>query len=208
LKRSILSRYNWAPLSTRAFIAARWLLTPYRRIASFLPAHGTLLDLGCGHGLFAFAALQHSPALRVIGIDHDAERIRTATRASDGEVSFSTGDLLKPPAGSYESIALLDLMHYFSPADQERIFVRAYEQLVARGVLLVREVDPRGLFNRIWERVMTATGFTRTSKQGLHFRSPQGWSEALERVGFRVKVVPCSFFLFSDVLFVAEKQSV
>ena len=208
MKRSVLSRYNWAPLSTRAFITARWLLTPYRRIASFLPSRGTLLDLGCGHGLFAFAAVQQSPELRVVGIDHDAERIAIAARASDGRVSFSTGDLLKPPPGSYEAIALLDLMHYFSPADQDRIFVRAYEQTAPGGVLLVREVDPRGLFNRIWERVMTATGFTRTSKQGLHFRSPQGWSEALERVGFRVKVVPCSFFLFSDVLFVAEKQSV
>src|SRR4029078_1656515 len=57
MKRAVLSRYNWAPLSTRAFIAARWLLTPYRRIASFLPERGTLLDLGCGDGLFAFAAL-------------------------------------------------------------------------------------------------------------------------------------------------------
>ena len=207
MKRSVLSRYNWAPLATRAFITARWLLTPYRRIASFLPARGTLLDLGCGHGLFAFAAIDAFPDLRVIGIDHDAGRVRIAARASNGDISFSTGDLLKPPAGTYEAIALLDLMHYFSQADQERIFVRAYEQLANGGALLVREVDPRGVFNRIWERVMTATGFTRTKKEGMHFRSPQGWTEALERVGFRVKVVPCSFFLFSDVLFVAEKRS-
>jgi trans-aconitate methyltransferase len=207
LKRSVLSRYNWAPLTKRVFITARWLLTPYRRIASFLPARGTLLDLGCGHGLFALAARDEFPDLRVIGIDHDPERIRIATRAASGDMQFSTGDLLKPPAGTYEAIALLDLMHYFSLADQERIFVRAYEQLAAGAVLLVREVDPRGIFNRVWERVMTTTGFTRTKKEGLHFRSPLGWTEALERVGFRVKVVPCSFFLFSDVLFVAEKLS-
>lgn len=207
MKRTVLSRYNWAPRTTRAFIAARWLLTPYRRIASFLPARGTLLDLGCGHGLFAFAALDEFPQLRIIGIDHDAERIRIAARASNGDAAFSAGDVLKPPAGTYEAIALLDLMHYFSPADQERIFVLAFEQLANGGVLLVREVDPRGVFNRVWERVMTVTGFTRTKKEGLHFRSPQGWTEALQRVGFRVKVVPCSFFLFADVLFVAEKLS-
>lgn len=207
MKNNVLSRYKWAPLTTRAFIAARWLLTPYRRIASFLPAKGTLLDLGCGHGLFAFAALEAFPDLRVIGTDHDPSRIAMATRAANADASFATGDLLKPPAGSYDAIALLDLMHYFSPAEQEQIFVRAYQQLASGGVLLVREVDPRGLFNRIWERVMTATGFTRTKKEGLHFRSPQGWRETLERLGFRVRTVPCSFFLFSDVLFVANRES-
>jgi hypothetical protein len=78
--------------------------------------------------------------------------------------------------------------------------------------LLVREVEPRGgissLFNLTWEKLMTATGLTRTDRQGLHFRSSAGWKEALERIGFRVETVPCSFFLFSDVLFVAEKKSV
>lgn len=209
LKRSVVSRYNWAPITTRAFIAARWLLTPYGRIASFLPPRGTLLDLGCGHGLFAFAAAEHSDALRIIGIDHDPERVRIASRAADGErnMAFDSGDLLKPPAGQYEAIALLDLMHYFEPVQQEQIFVRAYDQLAPGGTLLVREVDPRGLFNRVWETIMTATGFTRTARKGLHFRSRSGWREALERIGFRVRVVPCSFFLFSDVLFVAEKPS-
>ena len=207
MRRTVLSRYNWAPLSTRAFLTARWLFTPYRRIASHLPKRGTLLDLGCGHGLFAHAAVDLAPELRVIAVDHDEERIRIASRSGGDRIEFSTGDLLKPPAGTYDAIALLDLMHYFEPGEQQRIFVRAYDQLRGGGTLLVREVDPRGLFNRIWERAMTATGLTRTSRQGLHFRSPAGWKEGLERDGFRVKSEPCSFFLFSDVLFVAEKQS-
>jgi len=213
LRRSVLSRFNWAPIGTRLFVAARWRLTPYGRIASFLPKQGRVLDLGCGHGLLALAALEHAPALEVIGIDHDAGRIRAASRAADGErlVAFSTGDLLKPPLGVFDAIALLDLMHYFEPAEQVRIFVRAYDQLRPGGTLLVREVEPRGgiasSFNRFWEKAMTSTGLTHTSKKGLHFRSPAGWKEALERVGFRVRTVPCSFILFSDVLFVAEKQS-
>ena len=208
MRRSVLSRFNRAPLGTRAFIGARWLLTPYRRIASHLPNQGTLLDLGCGYGLFALAAVERAPELRVVAIDHDKERIGVASRAVGVEhIEVATGDLLKPPAGTFDAIALLDLMHYFEPGEQDRIFVRAYEQLRSGGVLLMREVDPRGLFNRVWERVMTSTGLTRTNKQGLHFRSPAGWQESLERVGFRVKSEKCSFFLFSDVLFVAEKQS-
>ncbi len=196
------------------FIAARWFLTPYTRIASYLPKQGTLLDLGCGYGLFAMAAREQFPGLRVIGIDHDPARVRVASRVADSDprLEFAVGDLLKPPEGIFEAIALLDLMHYFEPAQQERIFVRAYEQLRLGGTLLVREVDPRGdlsaLFNRAWEKLMTATGLTRTARQGLHFRSSAGWREALERIGFRVETVPCSFFLFSDVLFVAEKKSV
>ncbi|MGZ7079650.1 MAG: class I SAM-dependent methyltransferase [Thermoanaerobaculia bacterium] len=212
-RRTVLSRFAWAPLSTRAFIAARWLLTPYSRIAAYLPKQGTLLDLGCGHGLFALAARALTPDLRVIGIDHDEERVRAATRAGDGDslLTFAVGDLSKPPVGKFDAISLLDLMHYFEPAQQERIFVRAYDQLKNGGTLLVREVEPRGgissLFNRAWEKVMTASGLTRTDRQGLHFRSSAGWKETLEHVGFTVRTVPCSFFLFSDVLFVAEKKS-
>src|SRR3954469_3141926 len=45
----------------RLFVFARHLLAPLGRIAAEVPARGKILDLGCGHGLFANLLAVTSP---------------------------------------------------------------------------------------------------------------------------------------------------
>ena len=180
-------------------------------MTSHLPAEGSVLDLGCGHGLFAFAAAEGSLGRVVVGIDHDAARIGMAREAARDlpRLSFATGDILHPPEGMYAAVALIDLLHYFTPLDQERLLRNAFEQLQSGGRLIVREVDPQhgpsSLLNRLYETIVTTIGFTRTSKEGFHFRTRREWEALMERCGFRATSTPLSFFLFADVLFVGEK---
>src|SRR5262249_47612295 len=75
-EKGIPSRYPARGLKTRAFLLARWALTPYSRMAEALPPSGDILDLGCGHGLLALSAALGSPHREILGIDHDDERIR------------------------------------------------------------------------------------------------------------------------------------
>lgn len=208
---AILRQFRSAPAATRWFLWLRWWLTPYRKMTSHLPADGSVLDLGCGHGLFAFAAAETSPARVVLGIDHDAARIALARQAARDlpRVSFATGDILQPPDGTYAAVALIDLMHYFTPLDQERLIRNAFDRLESGGRLILREVDPEhgpsSLLNRTYERIVTTIGFTRTRQEGFHFRTRREWEALLERCGFRATSMPLSFFLFADVLFVGEK---
>lgn len=208
---SLLRQFRTAPWSTRWFLRLRWWLTPYRKMTSHLPAEGSVLDLGCGHGLFAFAAAEGSPGRVVIGIDHDAARVDMAREAARDlpRLSFATGDILHPPEGMYAAVALIDLLHYFTPLDQERLLRNAFDQLQSGGRLIVREVDPQhgpsSLLNRFYETIVTTIGFTRTRKEGFHFRTPREWEALMERCGFRATSTPLSFFLFADVLFVGEK---
>jgi SAM-dependent methyltransferase len=209
---SILSRFAFAPLSTRFFLTLRLALTPYRRMAQPLPRKGKMLDLGCGHGLFAFAAVEQSPDRNILGIDHDAARIALASRAAEGmsNLRFATGDLLAPPDGTYDAVALIDLMHYFDRETQEHILRAATDRLASGGTLIFRDVDPNGgiasAINRTWEIIATATGFTQTKKSAFHFRTPAEWVQLLERLGFDARSERCSFFLFADVLFVGVKR--
>ena len=208
---SVLGRFRDAPWSTQFFLLLRWWLTPYRRMIAHLPAEGSLLDLGCGHGLFAFAAAERDPGRAIIGIDHDAARIDLAKAAARTlpQVHFQTGDILDPPLGAHGAVALIDLMHYFTPEDQERLVRNAFERLRTGGRLILREVDPQhgpaSLLNRIYEKVVTTIGFTHTRNEGFHFRTRAEWESLLERCGFRATSAPLSFFLFADVLFVGEK---
>lgn len=53
---NLASRYNAIPgisLGTKLFLHLRWWLTPYERMAAYVPKTGKVLDVGCGHGLLA-----------------------------------------------------------------------------------------------------------------------------------------------------------
>jgi SAM-dependent methyltransferase/glycosyltransferase involved in cell wall biosynthesis len=216
------SRYPRTGLATQAFLQARWRLTPYTAMASKLPPRGRILDLGCGHGLFSLALALGSPDREIIGLDHDVARIELAEKAAAGlpNVRFARGTLSDPehagrsaePA-SAQGISMIDVMHYFPAQEQERLFKQAFELLAPGGTLIVREVDPEGKglassFNRFYEKMATATGFTRSEqKETLHFRSREDWEETLRRAGFDVTSERCSHPLFADILYVCRKPA-
>lgn len=203
---------------TRLFLALRWHFTPYFEMASKLPSQGRILDLGCGHGLLAYALARSGSERRILGIDHDEARVRLARQAfqqafgdasGESRVKIEKGSLLAQPEGPFAGIAAIDVMHYFTPEEQQAIVKSAWERLERGGTLILREVDPSGgaasKWNRLYEKLATATGFTRSEGPKLHFRTPDGWLALLRETGFEAGSMPCSHFLFADVLYVARK---
>lgn len=217
LGRRVRARYRGAGTGTRLYLNARWRWTPYEAVAARLPTSGTILDLGCGHGLLSLAAALAEPGRMVRGTDHDLGRAELARRAGVGldNLQFAAGNLLdavdKQPPGTVAGIVVLDALHYLSFDEQERFLARCRSALrQPDGVLLVRDVDAgagsTGRFNRLYERVATGLGFTRADR--LHFRTRAGWHDALARAGFSVASEPCSRFPFADLLFTGRPLAV
>lgn len=98
-----------------------------------LPDEGTLLDLGCGPGLLAHAALAARPTLRVTGVDASARAVEIAREAVPA-AAFVVGDAETPPAGEYDRVGALSLL---SLLPDKRAALAAWSQALAPGGRLV-----------------------------------------------------------------------
>jgi len=73
----------------------------------------TVLDLGCGAGLFARAAADRGA--RVTGVDTDPAAVAAAASAVPGG-TFAVGDAADPPPGPFDVVAAVQLlMHVADP---------------------------------------------------------------------------------------------
>lgn len=212
----LFSLYSSAGLSTKFFLFLRVLLTPYQRMASELPREGKILDQGCGHGLFSVQLALSSKNRKVVGIDHDLARVELAKTAAKKltNLEFHNGSFLTRNDThnlSFEGVALIDVLHYFSSQEQLHILKNAYDALKPGGVVVFREVNPNaGLVSKInffWEKLATFTKFTKSRNEvNLTFRLPADWEKLLSEAGFKnVHSKRCSSILFADVLFRGEK---
>jgi len=115
----------------------------YAAVASRIPEL-PLLDLGCGVGLLAFSLRQRGFASPILGIDYDARKVDAARKACSTDTlvcaaaDFRTADV-RDPIDFQGSVALLDVLHYFSDDDQKRILRNAASCVAAGGVAIVRD---------------------------------------------------------------------
>jgi 2-polyprenyl-3-methyl-5-hydroxy-6-metoxy-1,4-benzoquinol methylase len=97
-----------------------------------------LLDLGCGMGLLAAYLRANGHRAPILGLDVDEQKIEVARQAlaSDQE-SFRAGDAMNFPEHSGD-IVMLDVLHYFSDEDQQRLLQRIAASIAPQGVALIR----------------------------------------------------------------------
>jgi 4-hydroxy-2,2'-bipyrrole-5-carbaldehyde O-methyltransferase len=132
--------------------AAEPFVAPYLQRAVRRLRPRSVLDAGCGSGVYIEAMLDADPAVVVDGVDVasdvvDAARSRLATRGLTARASITAADLHQwqpDPNTTYGLVTLLNNVYYFSPDERIALYRRLGGFLAPGGELLVTTMTTPG----------------------------------------------------------------
>lgn len=141
----------WPRINDRIYVAAKVATDPLYP-AAFDALQGTtapLLDVGCGMGVFAFYLRARGWEGSITGIDYDDRKIATA-RVVAGTLritaEFDTADARRDLPDHSGNVTILDILQYFSPAEQRDLIRRAAARVAPGCRLVIRSA----LADRNW----------------------------------------------------------
>ncbi|MEI7832663.1 MAG: class I SAM-dependent methyltransferase [bacterium] len=173
------------------YARARFRVIPARfldDIIQYLPERGTVIDLGCGFGLFTLAFALARPNCNFIGLDMDEKRIAVAQSIIEKlkltNISFLARDVceVRDELGKdIDTLIMLDLIHHIPVAPGDRVLEHALALVKPGGYFLVKDVgtQPR------WMAYFTYLMDKLTSDGVVYYRSINNWRETLTRIGVK-----------------------
>lgn len=188
-KRIIESYDSWI---IRWYCTVRFRIISLRmleEIEQYMPARGTILDLGCGFGLFTHFFALCSRRRRMLSLDLNARRIQLAKRAGERlgttrQTHFRAMNVLDYPFDrKVSAIVMLDLVHHLPKGSAEEILRCCHANLERGGVLLIKDVDAAP-----WWKM----AFTWVLDKAMDFRTPVNYyhreklMDFLRETGFTV----------------------
>ena len=206
-----VARYRKAPLGARLFVHGRAFLSDLAVVERYVPNKGFIVDLGCGHGLFACVLRESSPTRRLLGIDLDPRKIEVARGAIlDTEwLRFEVGDIVAGTPPKCDAVTIVDVLYLLPFEQQEQVLRNAASALGEGGSLVVkaqeRRRDPRYALTYAQEMITVSLGFTRGGRERFFFPSREEALAMFERSGFKVDVVEMPKRPYTDVVYLARK---
>ena len=206
-----LHRYRHAPMFARTFVHGRAFLSDLTFVERYVPPHGFVVDLGCGHGLFTNLMAETAPNRRILGIDLDERKIAVARGTIEGRESirFEVGDIVREAPPKCDAVTIIDVLYLLPPPDQEEILRKAAAALVENAPVVVKaqeaSASPRYALTYAQELVTTALGFTRGGARRFHFLARDAAIAMFGRAGFLVDVIEMPGRPYTDVVYLARK---
>jgi SAM-dependent methyltransferase len=190
--REALALFRRFPWNVRAHALVRWWSAPFPAVARHLPTSGRVLEIGCGHGLFAAYVALAEPGRDVVGVDIDERKVTAARAATAGvpglEVRLAPSGAV--PAGPWDAVVFVDVLYLLPAEAQRRLIEDAVSQLAPGGVLVVKEMGDRPAWKVRWNRLQETVSvrlLDLTAGSSFDFVPPAvitGWLQAL---GLRVR---------------------
>lgn len=174
------------------FELIRSALCPFDQIETYVPKKGSILDLGCGHGIFTRLLIKRSPSRRLIGIDPSIHKINIARKKAIGikNIKFKKGVLEDINKVKFDCITIVDVLYLLSPSEKTILLEKVKELLRPKGYLVLTEVSskPSFLYNliKLEEYIMVKIlQYTYSDKKNLYFQSDNHYLKLLKEIGFK-----------------------
>ncbi len=158
------------PLTLRLLQRFRPYICPFEHLLPWVKHDDTVLDVGCGGGLFL--ALVTSPPGGVVrfavGFDSSAAAIATAQATRAPRCRFERLDATSPwppdPA-HFDVVSIIDVLHHVPPAAQESVIRTAASRVAPGGILLYKDMCRRPL----WRATMNRLHDLVLARQWIHY---------------------------------------
>jgi 2-polyprenyl-3-methyl-5-hydroxy-6-metoxy-1,4-benzoquinol methylase len=130
-------------------------ICPLHILIGHVPAGARILDVGCGAGLFILLLVHLGRIRSAVGFDADRTAIATAQQIAahlpNSElIQFEHRDANDAwPAGYFDVVCLIDVLHHVRPEHQAALFATAIDHVADGGILLYKDMARRPLW-RAW----------------------------------------------------------
>jgi len=210
-KKAITHAFRGQGPLARFYLGIKLRICPVRRVETYVPAQGKVVDLGCGSGLMAALFMLGSEGRQVVGFDLDPKKVQAARRLKERwpTLEFHEADLIALRVPDARAVTIVDVLYLIPYAQQEEILKRCFEALLPGGVLVLKDMDTRPRWKYAWNYfqetlAVKIIGFTLGSS--FYFRSRDGYRRILEGLGFKVEVVPLDkHYWYPHILFLCRK---
>ncbi len=196
----------------RAYSWGRFLILRQRfidEIGQYLPGEGSVLDIGCGFGLFSLYYAQLLPEASFRGVDLNARRIALAAAAARRlglvNAAYAVGDARGYRAeGEYAAAYMLDIVHHIPPETVEPLLFELYRAIRPGGRLIVKDVDTQPAYKRWFTH---ALDLVMSPRGVIHYWPAGELQDLLRRIGFRVyRHLMVDILPYPHVLFVCHRD--
>jgi 2-polyprenyl-3-methyl-5-hydroxy-6-metoxy-1,4-benzoquinol methylase len=172
-------------LPVRLYQRLRPIFCPFDKLLEHVPTGASVLDVGCGNGVFLVMLAESGRIRAGYGVDRSRDAIRNAQRTANektglGLLHFQTVDsLAEVPNLGFDVVSMVDVVHHIPKPEQLKFFVEAANKLRPGGTLIYKDISAK---HKLWGLCNTLHDLAK-ARQFVHYVSEEQLMSAAIEAG-------------------------